>query len=60
MIGIFRLRCGLGRRPGLAEAASGHSEQAHGFDEAKCKDLHDPQVALCVFKVNYWSVLNNC
>lgn len=47
--------------PGLTETASGHSEQASGLDEAKCKNLPDPQVALCVFEVNYWSVLrNNC
>lgn len=40
--------------PSLAEAASGHSEQAPGLDEARCKSLPDPQVA--VFEVSYWSV----
>lgn len=38
----------LGDRPSLAEAASGHSEQAPGLDEARCKSLPDPQVALCL------------
>lgn len=34
--------------PSLAEAASGHSEQAPGLDEARGKSLPDPQVALCL------------
>lgn len=35
----FRLRWDLGARAQPGRAASGHSVQAPGLEEAKCKDL---------------------